>query len=272
MTLHPTQRLIQLKRYPLKSSAGWSVQSAEVSRRGLVDDRRWMVVDTNHHFMTAREHGSLLTIRAEAGADGALTLSADGYTECAVGPPDLRAAQCYVQVWSDRCLAHDMGDQASKWISAVVGQSCRLVYMPDETERAVSGQCARAGDVVSFADGYPLLLTLQESLDAINKDLEVPVEMGCFRPNVVVAGFEPFSERGWSGVRIGAVEFTVAGPCVRCQMTTRDLITGRRRTDGQPLKALAKIQRTDQGVVFGINLIPRSSGVLHCGDLVEPSV
>ncbi len=259
-------------RYPLKSSAGWSVQSAEVSRRGLVDDRRWMVVDTNHHFMTAREHGSLLTIRAKAGVLGALTLSADGYTECVVGPPDPRAAQSYVQVWSDRSLAHDMGDQAAQWISAVVGQSCRLVYMPDETKRSVSGEAARAGDVVSFADGYPLLLTLKESLDAINEDLEVPVEMGCFRPNVVVAGFEPFSERTWSSVRIGTAEFAVTGPCVRCQMTTRDLVTGRRRADGQPLKMLAKTQRTEQGVVFGINLIPRSSGFLSCGDPVEPSV
>ena len=248
------------------------MQSAEVSRRGLVDDRRWMVVDTNHHFMTAREHGSLLTIRAEAGARGAVTLSADGYTECVVGPPDLRAAQSYVQVWSDRCLARDMGDQAAQWISAVIGQSCRLVYMPDETKRAVSGEFARAGDVVSFADGYPLLLTLQESLDAINKDLEVPIEMGCFRPNVVVAGFQPFNERTWSSVRIGAVEFAVAGPCVRCQLTTRDLISGQRRGDGQPLKILAQTQRTDQGVVFGINLIPRSAGVLSCGDAVEATV
>jgi len=265
-------RLIDIIRYPLKSSAGWSVQSAEVSRRGLVDDRRWMVVDTNHHFMTAREHGSLLTIRANPGALGALTLSADGYNECVVGPPDPSPAQSYVQVWSDRCLARDMGDQAAQWISAVVGQSCRLVYMPDETKRAVSGEFAQPHDVVSFADGYPLLLTLQESLDAINKDLEVAVEMGCFRPNVVVAGFDPFIERTWSSVRIGTAEFAVAGPCIRCQMTTRDLITGRRRTDGQPLKALAKIQRTDQGVVFGINLIPRNSGVLSCGDPVEPRV
>ena len=265
-------RLIDIIRYPLKSSAGWSVQSAEVSQRGLVDDRRWMVVDRNYHFLSAREHGSLLTIRAQAGNKGALSLSADGYVDCMISAPNMSADRFEVQVWSDRCLARDMGDQAAQWISAVVGQSCRLVYMPDETERAVSGETARAGDVVSFADGYPLLLTLKESLDAINEDLEVPVEMGCFRPNVVVAGFEPFRERTWSSVRIGTAEFAVAGPCVRCQMTTRDLITGRRRTDGQPLKALAKIQRTDQGVVFGINLIPRSSGFVRCGDPVEPSV
>ena len=258
-------------RYPLKSSAGWSVQSTQVSPRGLVDDRRWMVVDANHHFVTAREHGSLLTIRAQAGDMGALTLSADGYVDCLIRAPNMSSDRLEVQVWSDRCVAQDMGDHAAQWISAVVGQPCRVVYMPDETKRAVSGPVAQAGDVVSFADGYPLLLTLQESLDAINKDLEVPIVMGCFRPNVVVRGFEAFSERAWSSVRIGATEFAVAGPCVRCQMTTRDLVTGRRRVDGQPLKILAQTQRTEQGVVFGINLIPRSSGILSCGDSVEPT-
>ena len=259
-----------LWRYPLKSSAGWSVQSAEVRARGLVDDRRWMVIDTEHNFVTAREHGSLLTVRAQAGARGALTLSARGHVDCVIRSPSVDSDRLDVRVWSDRCVAQDMGEQAAGWITAVVGKPCRIVYMDDEFKRAVSGPAARTGDVVSFADGYPLLLTLQESLDALNSDMDVPVPMGCFRPNVVVRGFEPFVEQTWSSVRIGTIDFAVAGPCVRCQMTTRDLTTGRRRADGQPLKFLAQHQRADDGVVFGINLIPRDWGTLTCGDRVEP--
>ena len=51
---------------------------------------------------------------------------------------------------------------------------------------------------------------------------------------LVVAGFEPYAEQTWSRVRIGSVDFEVAGPCVRCQLTTRHPQTGFRRDDGEP--------------------------------------
>jgi len=40
----------------------------------------------------------------------------------------------------------------------------RLVYLDDPTRRAVDPEFGRDGDVVSFADGYPLLLTSTASL------------------------------------------------------------------------------------------------------------
>jgi len=259
-------------RYPLKSTAGWSVEAAELSQRGLLDDRRWMVVDEVGEFVTARRHGALLTVQAEPRSAGELVLRCAGLADDVTAAPSFESSSIKVRVWGDRCQALDMGDQAAQWISQVVGRSCRVVYMPDETKRPVSGAAATPGDIVSFADGYPVLLTLQESLDALNEGLDEPVAMACFRPNVVVSGLEAFSEHSWSSVRIGELDFTVAGPCVRCQMTTRDQRTGRRRRDGEPLKTLAQTRRTDDGVIFGINLIPRATGTLRLGDRVTPTL
>jgi uncharacterized protein YcbX len=262
-------QLKELVRYPLKSGVGESLEDAEVERRGLAGDRRWMVVDREGAFLTAREHAHLLLVRAVPGALGALTLVAEGRSPCVVQAPFAQQRHVSVSVWADDCAAFCLGDVAARWMSEHLGLECRVVYMPDTVERVPGGDVARSDDLVSFADGYPLLLAHQESLIKLNSQLAPKVPMACFRPNLVVAGFAPFAELTWSRLRIGALEFEVAGPCVRCQLTTRDPKTGERRRDGEPLAALAKDHRSEDGVVFGINLIPRSLGRLSVGDPVE---
>jgi uncharacterized protein YcbX len=78
-----------------------------------------------------------------------------------------------------------------------------MVFIPDDIERPVSPRRGRPGDRGGFADGYPLLLTTEASLDALNRRLEEPVPMSRFRPNPVVDGELPFGEDGWSRIRAG---------------------------------------------------------------------
>ncbi len=264
-----TAQLKELVRYPLKSGVGEPLDDVQVEPRGLAFDRRWMVVDSEGTFVTAREHARLLLVRAVPGAMGALTLVAEGRSPCVVDAPLSQQNPVELRVWADDCEAVCLGDAAAVWMSEHLGLACRVVYMPDRVERAVAGEVARAGDLVSFADGYPLLLAQQESLDELNSQLSPTVPMACFRPNLVVAGLTPFAELNWRRLRIGGLEFEVGGPCVRCQLTTRDPKTGQRRRDGEPLASLAKDHRHEGGVVFGINLIPRRVGRLCVGDPVE---
>jgi hypothetical protein len=137
------------------------------------------------------------------------------------------------------------------------------------------------GDVVSFADGYPLLLTSTGSLDELGTWLtdagSAPVPMNRFRPNAVVTGFEPWAEDHWHRVRIGAVTFRVAKPCGRCVVTTTDQITSERGK--QPLAMLARRRRFGSSLVFGRrfgsslvfgqSVIPESGGTIAVGDAVE---
>src|ERR1700729_2629564 len=110
--------------------------------------------------------------------------------------------------------------------------------MDDPTRRAVDPRFSREGDVVSFADGYPLLLTNTGSLDQLGEwppaSGDQPVPMTRFQPNVVVTGCEPWAEDRWRRIRIGSVPFRVAKPCGRCVVTTTDQTTGERGT--QPLE------------------------------------
>ena len=173
-----------------------------------------------------------------------------------------------VSVWSDECEGIYMSREADQWLFNILGASCRLVFMPDESERPVDPDYAQKGDIVSFADGYPLLLTNQASLADLNERLERPIEMIRFRPNVVMQGADAFEEDNWNRVRIGSVEFECSRPCARCVLTTVDPSTGVKDPDGEPLKTLKTYRHEGEGVLFGINLIPRSSGQLNLGDSV----
>ena len=126
--------------------------------------------------------------------------------------------------------------------------------------------------MVSFADGFPLLLTSVGSLDHFGRwlaaDGDQPVPMNRFRPNVVVSGFKkPWDEDRWRRIRIGSVSFRVAKPCGRCIVTTTDQTTGERGR--QPLRMLARHRRFGKSLVFGQNIIPDSPGLISVGDPME---
>jgi len=88
-----------------------------------------------------------------------------------------------------------------------------------------------------------------------------------FRPNLVVAGCEPFAEDGWSLIRIGEMTLRVVKPCSRCKITTVDPYTA--EIGVEPLKTLTSYRRQGNQVFFGQNLIHDAPGELAVGMPVE---
>jgi uncharacterized protein YcbX len=163
------------------------------------------------------------------------------------------------------------GPAADEWLSEAIGSPCRLVYMADpERARPVDPEYGRAEDRVSFADGFPMLVTTQASLDDLNAQLEHPIPMNRFRPNLVVAGGEAWAEDRWRGLLVGDVMFRVAKECARCVVTTIDQRTAEKSPQSEPLRTLAKFRRKDGNVMFGQNLVPDRRGILRIGDPVVP--
>ncbi|MNN63686.1 MOSC domain protein [compost metagenome] len=128
---------------------------------------------------------------------------------------------------------------------------------------------AEPGERVHFADGFPLLLIGQGSLDDLSARVGRPLEMLRFRPNLVVSGAEPYAEDSWKRIRIGALEFRVAKPCSRCILTTIDPHTGERSADREPLATLKAYREKDGEMLFGQNLIAEGMGELRVGMPVE---
>jgi uncharacterized protein YcbX len=157
---------------------------------------------------------------------------------------------------------------AHEWVSKMLDRAVELVWLEDPTVRPVEPGYGRPDDRVSFADAYPLLLTTEASLEALNAAMPEALPMTRFRPNLVVAGATPWAEDGWVGgrLRVGEVEFRAPKPCARCVVTTIDQETAVRGRE--PLRTLGKLRRAEAGLLFGLNLIPDRPGTIAVGDEV----
>jgi uncharacterized protein YcbX len=267
--------LTRVYRYPIKSCRRDERQSAEVEPWGLAGDRRWMVVDGDGRQVTARKETRLLLVTVEI--DGtALRLRAPGQPTLTVKIPD-GSDLTPVHIWKSDLDAALPSADAHRWFSLLLDRPVRLVYLDDPLRRRTNPIFSQAADRVSFADGYPLLLTSEESLAALNDWIaegpradEGPLPMTRFRPNVVVRGAPAWAEDGWRRLQIGDVPFRAVKGCSRCLMTMVDpetLIKSK-----EPIATLARHRRWDGETWFGMNLIPDGpapGATLRVGDPVE---
>jgi len=259
-------RVSGLHIYPVKSLRGISVSSSVLEPRGLRHDRRWMLVDNDGVFMTQRRLPGMARIQV-AVDESHLRLQAEGKGGVSVPITD-EGPVVTVRVWQSVCDAVLCSPEAGAWLSEVLETPSRLVRMPDSTLRATNPKYSRDGDMVSFADGFPVLVVSQASLDALNALLFTPIPMDRFRPNIVLEGSEAYAEDTWEAIDFGDSSLRFAKPCGRCIMTTVDQHTG--QIDGvEPLRTLAQYRLQENSANFAANYIPERLGVIRVGDEVK---
>ena len=197
MPLH----VVELFVYPIKSARGIPLREARLERRGVALDRRWMLVDDDGTFLTQRTVPRLALLEVAIGTDH-LAVRAPGTAGIEVPFAFVGGAsrRTRVTVWDDACDAILAPEGVSRWFAEVLGLSCRLVHMPDDSLRQVDPAFSGPDDLVGFSDGFPLLLVTVASLEELNRRLDKPVPMDRFRPNVVVGGSEPFAEDAWKPI------------------------------------------------------------------------
>lgn len=263
----PHATIAALHVYPVKGCRGIAVSLARVAARGLAarsptgdaGDREWMIVDHDGRFVTQRECPRLALV-ATSLVPGALVLASPGVAPFPVplGAPGVRTRE--VVVWNSRVPAHDAGDAVARWLSAVLDADVRLVrFDPAHQRRCNPVYAGESGAHTAFADGYPLLVIGKSSLDDLNARLvatgAAAVPMNRFRPNIVLAGLDPYDEDHVEAITAEGVTLELVKPCVRCQVTTTDQETA--HVGAEPLATLAGY-RTDtrlSGVTFGMNAI-----------------
>ncbi len=261
-----TIRISALYVYPVKGCAGIAVPEARVTWRGLAHDRRWMLIDERGNFLSQRSLPKLCLLRTVL-RDGGIGLSFPGAGEASLPLRAGEGPRASARVWGfeSGAIVHEA---ASAWASRALGVAgCRVVFMPDEVRRPVEPAFARPGDVVSFADEYPVLLASNASLADLNARLDAPVTMARFRPNVVLEGAAAFAEDAFRRVRFGGVDWRMPKPCSRCQVVTVDPATG--ETSPEPLRTLSTYRRAGNAVLFGANLVPEAEGLVRVGDELE---
>ncbi len=270
----------ELTIYPVKSLRGISLQKSQLTREGLQHDRRWMVVRDDGRFVTQRDLPALALVETAMEDDG-VVLSRSGHGnhkllfDAAPGKPVTS------KVWKDPVETSDEGDAASAWLSAACGSryAVRLVRMASGFTRTHSA-ADRFGEenATKFADESPYLLANQNSLDALNLELQArghrPVPMNRFRANVVVQGLPAFSERAIETISGENYVFGLREGCERCVVPTIDQDTAIKDPQQEPFKTLTDINPMPgkRAPAFAENsvLISGAGQWIRVGDTLQP--
>jgi uncharacterized protein YcbX len=239
-----------------------------------------MVVDNQGKFLTQRQHPQLATVKVEIVAKKIKLSHQDNSIEPLEFTPKEDNPQIPVQVWHDHTIAIDQGDNVAQWFQQVLSiNDCRLVKQSSQHIRPISPTYSTQNNQpVSFADGFPYLLTNTASLKELNQRLEKKypqqnqqIPMIRFRPNIVIETQTPFIEDRWHSLTIGKITFDLVKPCSRCQITTTDQKTGAKNPFQEPLTTLSSFRHIpQQGIMFGQNMIPQNHGIIDITEAVNP--
>jgi uncharacterized protein len=188
-----------LWRWPVKSMAGEAVKALRVDGRGAGGDRTHAVTHLHKGVrkpLTAREAPRLLAWSAaypfnlDSGLDPARPPFA------VVTGPDGRSYR-----WGDPRLAAALEDDLGRQV---------------ELRRDVDG-------ILDLPNS--LLVTLDATLHALGDELDGPIDLRRFRPNLHLAMDAPaWAEQRWEGAELafsGGVRLRLLHPCERCAIPTR---------------------------------------------------
>ena len=222
--------------HPVKSMRGIGVSHALADMSGFAFDRIFMVTEPDGTFITARQFPQMVRFTPSPLHDG-LHLTAPDGSSAVIRFADFAPVDAPTEVWGNHFTARIAPDEINRWLSGFFSRDVQLRWVGPELTRRVKRHDAVP---LSFADGFPFLLTNEASL----RDLQV---------------------------RIGSVIFDVVKPCSRCIFTTVSPEKGQKHPSGEPLKTLQSFRtaQDNSDVDFGQNLIPRSSGAIRVGDEVE---
>jgi len=238
-------KISELYIYPVKSLRGIALDVAKLSSKGLEYDRHWMLIDKNGKAFTQRDNPQLALFEVEL-IFGYLVVTYGLFTIKIPLLNEYLNKTTFTTMWGETIAAYKEGDIVSNWFSKRLGQEVYLVRPVKTAPRRVKNH---PESKVGFSDGNQYLVIGQSSLDHLNAQLEEPITMDRFRPNIVFKGGDAHSEDRWKTIKINGAKFESTKPCARCVMITINQQTGEKGKE--PLKTLTKYRYRDNKVWFG---------------------
>ena len=251
-----------LIRYPVKSAKREELQTAEILKTGIENDRNWMLVNAEGKALTQRTLPLMANIVINSTKE-ALFISIPGYDDCKIDKSSKKNS-CKVEIWSDLCDAFEVEGLVNDYLTQYLNTECKLVTLNHNKQRQITDPAAEG--VVTFADAFPFLIVGTASLNNLNKKLETKISMKNFRPNIVVNTSIAHEEDLWDEIQIGEVIFKNVKLCSRCILTTIDPDTAIFSNDKEPLQTLLTYRLIDGKIMFGSNLIAMNEGEIKKGD------
>ncbi len=248
--------------YPIKSLAGVRVHSLSFGSFGVRDDRQYMLVDQKHRFITQRTHPVLAQFKPQAIEPGVWRVLGPHGAQVDIYAESTTESVIETSVWKTPLKTREKSKTVSRWFSEQLDELVYLVEFDDLESRFQSAQGHEAP--FAFADGYPLLVCNQASLEALNTALGQRLDMSRFRPNIIVKldEFQEYETRELQLTKGGSIIF--GEPCVRCNVPAIDPQTSvYQRELHQQMK---DVLRRNERVIFGMNAITTHCAKIEIGD------
>jgi uncharacterized protein YcbX len=247
---------------PVKALHVFEREEVELTRAGVVGDRRFWLVDRDRRLVNGKRHPELMRVQPEwdeASRRLALSFPDGSIVEGLVEPGELFEAELYGTPHPSRLVPGPWQEALSEF----VGESVTLLW-------SEGGAQDRGNDRGGWAS-----MISRGSLEQLRAEAGAadPVDGRRFRMLFEIDGVEAHEEDTWLGnrVAIGDAVIVPLGDVGRCVVTTCDPDSG--VSDFDTLKLLAGYRRegVTEPLPFGVYCDVAVSGRVRVGDPVRPA-
>ena len=241
---------------PVKSMALVPLTEAKLDLGGILDDRRFYLVNSQGRLLTRRQVGKLaqLVTSWDASSEWLRIEFPDGTV--LEGNPELDRS-VWTIVWGRRVRSRAlMGD----WMGAIsefCGQPATLMMSDLPCQ---------------VFDEFPISVLSRASVERLSAHMGMS-EDEClatdrFRPTLLLDGCEQHQEDGWMNrtLSVGDAVVRVLAPDPRCAIINQDPETG--ETDTDTVKSILGYRPDPAAAYFGVYGIVEKIGVVRVGDEV----
>jgi uncharacterized protein len=255
---------------PVKGTALHHPTSLTLTRNGVLDNRRFYLVDARRRLFNGKQHGPLVQVTAEYDDQRRhLSLQIPG-REPVQGPPTTLGEAVVTDFYGRDMAGHLVEGPWSAALTEFVGEPVYLVAV-DTPGEAV--------------DVHPVTLVSSATIEHLRRVTPggERLDHRRFRMLIEVDGCQVHEEDTWVGrrVRLGEATVDVVGPVPRCVVTNENPESG--VVDFSTLKSIARYRGElatdlttpvahlpDNGkVIFGMYATVEDPGSVHLGDRVE---
>lgn len=125
--------------FPIKSCSAVRVEELRVDSYGVVDDRRFMLIDAgNSRFVSQRKFPKLATVSSKFTTNGRgerlLHVSCPEMKRDLEFSPISLGERVEVSVWEDKVLVVDQGESPAQWFSELIGHGGAFIRLVSSAE------------------------------------------------------------------------------------------------------------------------------------------
>ena len=247
-------RITAIHATPVKSLGLGSLDSAHITHRGIAEDRRFLLMDSQGQVVTQRQIGRLTQVGAEySDEENSLRLTFPDGTLVAGHPNPGR--ETATVLWGRVVKGAEVEGDWSAALSDFCGVNLTLM------KPRKAGECF---------DEYPVSLISEATIAHLSglTQGEKEFEAERFRPTLLIGGCEPHEEDSWLGKRLAIGDDRLRLRAIsrdpRCAITTLDPNTGER--DFDTLRLILSYRPSRRAAYLGVYGIVEASGGVAVGD------